>query len=145
MRFAHLMKDAINENLQSYYHCNVRGLEEWGVETMNARGPKNSDSNVHLFIVATSGEGAPTDNAEEFARALFAAEDKDSINVLLDGAFAAFGLGDRTYGDDHYNRWAIQLDQQLSINHQRLLPVRLGDASCLGGTSLRYHFCIHSL
>eukprot|EP00929_Paragymnodinium_shiwhaense_P088748 TRINITY_DN49061_c0_g1_i3.p1 TRINITY_DN49061_c0_g1~~TRINITY_DN49061_c0_g1_i3.p1 ORF type:complete len:532 (-),score=73.43 TRINITY_DN49061_c0_g1_i3:77-1672(-) len=57
--------------------------------------PKDFETErVAIFLVATTGEGQPTDNALEFCRWL-AASDRDSVLHSL--RFAVFGLGDSTH------------------------------------------------
>jgi len=62
-----------------------------------------------IFVVATYGEGEPTDNAKEFYSWLMSGErESDELN---DVQFTVFGLGNRTY--EHYNAVGRNIDRRL--------------------------------
>lgn len=76
---------------------------------------------VAVFIVATYGEGDPTDNAQEMYDFLQQGQcDLEGIN------YAVFGLGNKTY--EHYNEVGKYFDKRLDeLNGRRLIDLGLGD------------------
>ena len=76
---------------------------------------------VAVFIMATYGEGDPTDNAVELYDWL-----KQSTVDLNQLAYAVFGLGNKTY--EHYNVMGKYFDKRLEeLNGKRLMQLGLGD------------------
>ena len=74
-----------------------------------------------VFIMATYGEGDPTDNAQEFYD--FIHQDDCDLNGLK---YAVFGLGNKTY--EHYNEVGKYIDKRLEeLKGVRLVPLGLGD------------------
>ncbi|GHJ84407.1 hypothetical protein NliqN6_0809 [Naganishia liquefaciens] len=72
---------------------------------------------VVFFVVATYGEGEPTDNAQEFMEFLMDPDVEFSQgregNEKLDNLrYVIFGLGNRTY--EHYNEVARKIDRRLT-------------------------------
>lgn len=66
-----------------------------------------------FFIMATYGEGEPTDNAVDFWESLMEEEPQFSENEDLKNLrYVMFGLGNKTY--EHYNEVARKLDQRLT-------------------------------
>jgi NADPH-ferrihemoprotein reductase len=85
------------------------------------------DDKVAFFVMATYGEGEPTDNAVEFWE--FINSDPPSFSGAGDEEkplgnlkFVAFGLGNNTY--EHYNSMVRNLDKVLT----KLGAQRIGDA-----------------
>lgn len=76
---------------------------------------------VVIFIVATYGEGDPTDNAQELYDFLQQGEcDLQGVK------YGVFGLGNKTY--EHYNEIGKYFDKRLEeLNGQRLIELGLGD------------------
>ncbi|PRP75553.1 hypothetical protein PROFUN_09039 [Planoprotostelium fungivorum] len=67
------------------------------------------DEKMLIFVVATYGEGEPTDNAKDF---LEDAKREDHPDDLLSKVnFTVFGLGNKTY--EHYNWMARQIDSAM--------------------------------
>ncbi|KAG1468218.1 hypothetical protein G6F56_003963 [Rhizopus delemar] len=65
-----------------------------------------------FFILATYGEGEPTDNAAEFWDFLMDESVSFSKKQTLENlSYAAFGLGNKTY--EHYNEMIRRVDQRL--------------------------------
>lgn len=83
---------------------------------------------VAFFVMATYGEGEPTDNAVDFYEFIGAEEPSFSKGgsaeekPLEDLKFVTFGLGNNTY--EHYNAMVRKLDQYL----RKLGATRVGDA-----------------
>jgi NADPH-ferrihemoprotein reductase len=79
---------------------------------------------VAVFIVATYGEGDPTDNAVEMHEYL-----QQNQLDLAGLTYAVFGLGNKTY--EHYNVMGKYFDKRLEeLNGKRLIPLGLGDDDC---------------
>jgi NADPH-ferrihemoprotein reductase len=98
---------------------------------------------VVLFILATTGDGEPTDNFRKmyssFTEAIKSASGENSnktgemaaysaAGVFRQRFFAVFGLGDTSY--KYYNKIAVDVDEWLGTKFasQRLVPIGLGDA-----------------
>lgn len=109
------------------------GKSRFGLETMIADMEDYDYDNldalpsdkVVMFVLATYGEGEPTDNAVEFYEYL-TAEDVQFSEVrtpALDNLkYVAFGLGNNTY--EHYNSMVRNVDSTL----QKLGAQRIGEA-----------------
>lgn len=67
---------------------------------------------VCVFLMATYGEGEPTDNAAKFHRYLRDEDGLLSQDALADLQFAVFGLGNRQY--EHFNRMGKSTDALLA-------------------------------
>ncbi|TQS35340.1 hypothetical protein Golomagni_04242 [Golovinomyces magnicellulatus] len=79
----------------------VADLEDYSFENLDTF----PEDNIAMFIVATYGEGEPTDNATEFYQ-FITGQPTESFNLCRDPAldnlnFVAFGLGNNTY--EFYN------------------------------------------
>lgn len=72
-------------------------------------------------MMATYGEGDPTDNAQELYDQL--QTDAWDLKGLK---YAVFGLGNKTY--EHFNEMGIFFDKRLAeLGGNRLLPMGVGD------------------
>ncbi|ESN99807.1 hypothetical protein HELRODRAFT_113572 [Helobdella robusta] len=79
------------------------------------------DRSLAIFLMATYGEGDPTDNAQEFYDWL-----RDSDASLSGIRYAVFGLGNKTY--EHYNAIGKFVDKKLEeLGAERIFPLGLGD------------------
>lgn len=83
-------------------------------------------STVAIFVMATYGEGEPTDNARHFFEWLKESSFAEEAFKRL--RFTVFGLGDRSY--ENYNAVARYLDSRLnSLGASRIFRKGEGDDS----------------
>lgn len=86
------------------FDVNVVDLEDFELEELQ-------EDKMAVFLMATYGEGEPTDNAVEFHRTILNTEEELEKDALQDLNFAVFGLGNRQY--EHYNSMGIATDALL--------------------------------
>ncbi|KAH7328348.1 hypothetical protein B0I35DRAFT_345918 [Stachybotrys elegans] len=99
----------------------VADLEEYDFDTLDT---VPSDK-ILMFVLATYGEGEPTDNAVEFYEFITGEEpafSEGSEKPLGNLNYVAFGLGNNTY--EHYNSMVRNVDKAL----QKLGANRIGSA-----------------
>eukprot|EP00937_MAST-01D_sp_MAST-1D-sp2_P003992 g3992.t1 len=77
------------------FDATVADLEDFEFEDL-------AQQRLALFVVATYGEGEPTDNAVRFLRVLKNADDEIEEGALAALQYSTFGLGNRQY--EHYNK-----------------------------------------
>lgn len=106
----------------------VADLEEYDYENLD----KFPEDKVAFFVLATYGEGEPTDNAVEFYQFVtgedvsFEGGGSADDQPLSSMKYVAFGLGNNTY--EHYNAMVRQLDAALSkLGAQRIGSAGEGD------------------
>ncbi|KAF9334138.1 NADPH-cytochrome P450 reductase [Podila minutissima] len=105
------------------------GSQMYGLKTMTADLEEYNmnlldtlpEDHLAFFVLATYGEGEPTDNAVEFWEHLVTGEDlpefstddyQDPERPLSNLHFVMFGLGNKTY--EHYNSVCRKVDEKLS-------------------------------
>jgi NADPH-ferrihemoprotein reductase len=97
-------------------------LEDYDYENLD----KFPEDKVIFFIMATYGEGEPTDNAVEFYEFItndsVSFSESDGEKPLSNLKYVTFGLGNNTY--EHYNSMVRKLDSTL----QKLGAERIGEA-----------------
>jgi NADPH-ferrihemoprotein reductase len=102
----------------------VADLEDYEYENLDTF----PDDKVAFFVLATYGEGEPTDNAVEFYEFItgedvsFSQGASAEEKPLSDLKFVAFGLGNNTY--EHYNSMVRRVNESLV----KLGAHRIGDA-----------------
>ncbi|KAI8624553.1 NADPH-cytochrome P450 reductase [Xylariaceae sp. FL1651] len=99
----------------------VADLEEYDFENLDTF----PEDKVAMFVLATYGEGEPTDNAVDFYE--FISGDEPSFSNSNDPplgnlTYVAFGLGNNTY--EHYNSMVRNVDKAL----EKLGAHRVGEA-----------------
>lgn len=106
----------------------VADMEDYDYENLD----KFSEDKIAFFVMATYGEGEPTDNAVEFYQ--FVAGDDVAFesgataddSPLSSLKYVAFGLGNNTY--EHYNAMVRNVDATLSkLGAQRIGSAGEGD------------------
>ncbi|KAI1168323.1 NADPH-cytochrome P450 reductase [Nemania serpens] len=99
----------------------VVDLEEYDYDNLDAF----PEDKVAVFVLATYGEGEPTDNAVDFYE-FITSEDPSFSNsndpALANLTYVAFGLGNNTY--EHYNSMVRNVDKALT----KLGAHRVGEA-----------------
>lgn len=98
-------------------------LEEYDYENLD----KFPDDKIAFFVMATYGEGEPTDNAVEFWEFINGetpsfSESSDDEKPLANLKYVTFGLGNNTY--EHYNSMVRNLDKIFT----KFGAKRIGDA-----------------
>ena len=84
-------------------------------------GDSNSCPTIAVFMMATYGEGDPTDNAQDFYEKL-----KEGSMDLSGVNYAVFGLGNKTY--EHFNAMGKFVDEQLEkLGGSRVHVLGMGD------------------
>jgi NADPH-ferrihemoprotein reductase len=99
-------------------------LEDYDYENLN-EFPRDA---VAIFVMATFGEGEPTDNAQDFYN--FITDESLSFtngeSPLSNLNFISFGLGNSTY--EHFNAVSTKIDATLeSLGAHRVAPTGRGD------------------
>ncbi|KAI9878406.1 MAG: NADPH-cytochrome P450 reductase [Pleopsidium flavum] len=102
----------------------VADLEDYDFENLDTF----PDDKVAMFVLATYGEGEPTDNAVDFYEFVIGEDVSFSGGGGADGKplsslkYVAFGLGNNTY--EHYNSMVRRVDAAL----EKLGALRIGEA-----------------
>lgn len=102
----------------------VADLEDYDYDQLDTIG----DDKIAFFVLATYGEGEPTDNAADFYQFIMGDDVAFESGAVADDKplssmkYVAFGLGNNTY--EHYNAMVRQVDSAL----QKLGGVRVGTA-----------------
>lgn len=101
-----------------------RGFECEAIDLEDFEEDQLDDCDVAVFLLATYGEGDPTDNAAEFVDDWLNSDDTDIDEVQ----FAVFGLGNTEY--DQYNAVGKLVDSRMeALGCKRVFKFGMGDDS----------------
>ncbi|KAF4440933.1 NADPH-ferrihemoprotein reductase [Fusarium austroafricanum] len=103
----------------------VADLEEYDYNGLS----ELSEQVVLMFVLATYGEGEPTDNAQDFYSYITGDEAEASLKNVK---YVAFGLGNSTY--EHYNAMVRRVSKAMDNLGARNLA-RIGEADDATGTT----------
>ncbi len=111
--------DLAEEGKQQGFACRVYDLEEYEVADLPSE-------KFAVFLVATFGEGEPTDNAQEFWKYITAKKEERDPDSVEGVVYSVFALGNRQYR--HFCAVGRRIDTELeAMGGDRLMPIGLGD------------------
>jgi NADPH-ferrihemoprotein reductase len=101
----------------------VKDLEDLDKDTAEAEMGDMKSAKVNVFLMATYGEGEPTDNASSFVKLL---KGKGGDLDFTDVKYAVFGLGNTQY--EFYNAMGKLVDGKIEERGgERLMELGVGD------------------
>jgi sulfite reductase alpha subunit-like flavoprotein len=117
----------IHPYIHTHAHIHVHtGFEGKAVDLETFEPEKLQATSLAVFLLATYGEGDPTDNAMQFAKWLKDEDGELSEQALGGLRFAVFGLGSTQY--EHYNKMGKFAFQRLQeIGAVPVVELGLGD------------------
>lgn len=133
--FAKTVTKELKASLGSKAEVKLADLDEFAANDDEYAAKLGSPESVSLMLLATYGDGEPTDNAARFCKFLAASAEKaesgdDGVEAAASSlkalTYAVFGLGNRQY--EHFNAVAKAVDKQLALlGGNRMLELSLGD------------------
>ncbi|MEM7058831.1 MAG: flavodoxin domain-containing protein [Pseudomonadota bacterium] len=115
--------EALSKDLRKF--AATQGFDATIAELDSTSPAALADQNHVLIIAATFGEGEPTDNAQNFYKALMA-EDAAPLPATLN--FSICGMGDSSY--THFNKVGRDLDARLAeLGATRAAPMAVCDVA----------------
>lgn len=107
------------EGKDAGFDTKMHDLEEFDANTLK-------DTRLAIFLMATYGEGEPTDNSARFMRWLKNEDNEVPADFLTALQFTVFGLGNKQY--EHFNRMGKLTDAALEkLGALRCAPYGQGD------------------
>ncbi|CAM9868729.1 unnamed protein product [Phaeothamnion confervicola] len=114
-----MAKTMQEEAIRHGFNAKVVDLEDFDADELRRAGRA-------VFLMATYGEGEPTDNASKFSAWLRNEDGELPADTLADLQYAVFGLGNRQY--EHYNRMGKVTDKGLEkLGASRMFRYGEGD------------------
>lgn len=95
----------MNEGRKAGFDAKTCDLEDFDPEAL-------ANTKLAIFLMATYGEGEPTDNAQKFMAWLKNENDEVAGDFLGSTKYVVFGLGNKQY--EHFNRTGKMCNAQLS-------------------------------
>lgn len=124
--------------ISSYYRLSIHtsylfvfffplsGFDAKTVDMEDFDAEKLKETGAAIFLMATYGEGEPTDNAAAFLKFLKNEDNAVTAEYLSGLRYCVFGLGNRQY--EHYNRMGKTCDALLeTLGARRVTEIGLGD------------------
>jgi NADPH-ferrihemoprotein reductase len=109
----------MEEGKEAGFDAKSCDLEEFTPEAL-------SQCKLAIFLMATYGEGEPTDNASKFYKWLKNDDESTDAAFLSSLSFTVFGLGNRQY--EHYNRMGKAVNEYLEkVGGKRIFAYGEGD------------------
>jgi NADPH-ferrihemoprotein reductase len=108
----------MEEGKNNGFDAKTVDLEDFDADTLQNCG------GAVIFLMATYGEGEPTDNAAVFAKWLHNEDKSVDSEFLSNIRYCVFGLGNRQY--EHYNRMGKLTDSGLELLGARRI-IKLGE------------------
>ena len=109
----------MNEAKSKGFNAKTQDLEEFNPETL-------SKTKLAIFLMATYGEGEPTDNAINFNKWMKNEDNEVESTYLTKLNYTVFGLGNRQY--EHFNAMGKSTDKLLeTLGGRRMFEYGEGD------------------
>lgn len=113
----------MEEGKKQGYDAHIKDLEGFTPETLK-------EAPLNIFLMATYGEGEPTDNASEFYKWIKnvsnGKDDSCDETFFQNYRFCVFGLGNTQY--EHYNKMGKMVDKWIGdMGGNRVYELGLGD------------------
>jgi NADPH-ferrihemoprotein reductase len=109
----------MEEGKEAGFDAKIVDLEDFDADML-------SQTKLAIFLMATYGEGEPTDNAARFVKWLKNEDESVDSSFLSNVEFTVFGLGNRQY--EHYNRMGKLTNKLLEkLGGKRVVEYGEGD------------------